>query len=72
MTVSISYNKNQTNSNKSISHVLFFSEKINILSAKKFVSKQEYDLIYNLIKGKDLKENFLTFDINSKKKNYLC
>ena len=44
MTVSISYNKNRTNSNKSISHVLFFGEKINILSAKKFVSKQEYDL----------------------------
>ena len=67
MTVSIKYNKSQTN-NKPISHVLFFNEKFNVLNAKKFVSKKEFHLIDNLIKGKDLKENILTFDINSKKK----
>ena len=67
MTVSISYNKSQTN-NKPISQVLFFNEKFNVLNAKKFVSKKEFHLIDNLIKGKDLKENILTFDINSKKK----
>mgnify|MGYP001492702681 CR=1 FL=1 len=66
MTVKINY---KTSSSKKMSKnlVLFVDEKFNINSLEKKISRFEYTYIFDLIKGSDLKKNFLLFEINSKR-----
>ena len=67
MTISISY-KNISSKSKLSNRVFFVDEKFKIKNIKKYLSKQEYLFIEDLIKGKDLSKKILVFDINSKKK----
>ena len=70
MTVTINYIKNSSSKNQS-NIVLFVDEKFNISNLKKHISISEFSFIKDLIKTKDLKKKILTFDLNSKKKNYI-
>tara|TARA_Y100000816_G_scaffold291699_1_gene283943 strand:- start:265 stop:1719 length:1455 start_codon:yes stop_codon:yes gene_type:complete len=67
MSVQIIY-KNSSTKRKNSNLVLFVDEKFNISSLKKHISGTEYTFISDLIKSKDLKNNIITFDINSKNK----
>ena len=67
MSVQINY-KNSSVKNNSTNHVIFSDEKYSISNLKKHVSKTEYELVSELIKGKDLKKKIISFDITSKKK----
>ena len=66
MTVKINY-KTPSSKKKSKNLVLFVDEKFNINSLEKKISRFEYTYIFDLIKGSDLKKNFLLFEINSKR-----
>ena len=67
MSVQINY-KNSSVRNNLTNHVIFSDEKYSISNLKKHVSKTEYALVSELIKGKDLKKKIISFDITSKKK----
>jgi len=67
MTVKINY-KTLSSKKKSKNLVLFVDEKFNLNSLKNKISKFEYIYIFDLIKGSDLKKNFLLFEINSKRR----
>ncbi len=67
MSVQINY-KNSSIKKNSTNLVLFSDEKYNISNLKKHISKAEYSLVSELIKGKDLKKKIISFDITSKKK----
>ena len=67
MTISVSY-KNISSNTKLSNNVFFVDEKFKFKNIKKYLSKQEYLFIEDLIKGRDLSKKILVFDINSKKK----
>ena len=69
MTVQINY-KNGGLKNIIGNLVLFVGEKFNIKPLKKHISDQEFSFVNDLLRTGDLKKNILTFDFNSKKKNY--
>ncbi len=60
--------KNAKSIKKSNNLVLFTNENFSISSLKKYISKSEYDFIYDLTKAKDTKKSIIEFDITSKKK----
>ena len=70
MTVQINYKKNLLKKNTS-NLVLFAGEKFNISSLKKHILSSEYTFISDLLKTTDLKKKIVTFDLSSKKKNYI-
>ncbi len=51
--------------------VLFCGGEYKINYLNKYLSKTEFNYISDLLKTSDLKKSFLTFNINSKKKNNL-
>ena len=68
MSVQINY-KNTLNKKNSSNIVFFIDEKFNISLIKKHILSSEYTFISDLLKISDLKNEILSFDINSKKKN---
>ena len=68
MSVQINYKSSSVKKNSS-NLVIFSDENYSISNLKKHVSKTEYALVSELIKGKDLKKKIISFDITSKKKN---
>ena len=67
MSVQINYKSSSVKKNSS-NLVIFSDENYSISNLKKHVSKTEYALVSELIKGKDLKKKIISFDITSKKK----
>ena len=67
MTVQIKYKSNISNNNTA-NVVYFVDEKFNISPLKKYVLKNEFSFISDLMKTKDLKKKKINFDLNSKKK----
>jgi leucyl aminopeptidase len=70
MSIQINY-KNRSFKNTSANLVLFVDENYNIDGLKKYISKEEFSYIFDLLKNSDLKKNLLLFKINSKKKIFL-
>ena len=54
--------------NSAINQVLFVDDNYSILKLKKFFFKNELSIASDLLKSRDLKKNFISLDINSKKK----
>ena len=69
MSIQINY-KNKGLKGPSGNPVLFVDENFNIRNIKKFISKNEFSYLFDLLKTSDLKKNLLLFEINSKKKNF--
>ena len=67
MTVQINYKDSFSKQNSS-NLVLFVDEKFGISSLKKHIKNTEFSFISEILKGRDLKEKILTFDITSKRK----
>tara|TARA_B100000963_G_scaffold146964_1_gene127962 strand:- start:9441 stop:10895 length:1455 start_codon:yes stop_codon:yes gene_type:complete len=67
MSVKINYSKN-TSGNSSANLILFCNEKFNLNSLQKYLSKNEFSYIHDLLKTSDLKKNLLVFELSSKKK----
>ena len=68
MHVKINYKK--TYKNKANSNLVIFTEKeFNTNSFKNKVTKNEFLFINELLKNSNVKENFLDFQVSSKKKN---
>ena len=67
MTIQINY-KNSFSKQNSSNLVLFVDEKFNILSLKKHINSSEFPFISELLKGKDLNEKIISFDLTSKRK----
>ncbi len=67
MTVTINY-RSSNNKKKPTNLVLFVDEKFNIMNLKKYISKNEFLYISDLLKKSDLKKKLLIFEVNSKKK----
>ena len=67
MSVQINY-KNTINKKNSSNIVFFIDEKFDISLIKKHISSSEYSFISDLLKISDLKNEILSFNINSKKK----
>ena len=67
MSVVINYNSNLPKKNSG-NIILFTDEKYNISNLKKYISKNEYSFLSDLIKTKDSKKKIHSFDFNSKKK----
>ena len=67
MSVKINYSTkiNKTLSNNS---VMFVDEKFSLKNIQKFISKDEFSYINDLLKISDLKKNIIIFEISSKKK----
>ena len=70
MKVQINY-KNISSEKNPVNYVLFTDENFNILNLKNHLLKIEYSFVSDLLKSKDLKKKIISFDVNSKKKNYL-
>ena len=70
MSIQINY-KNKGLKGPSGNPVLFVDENFNIRNIKKFISKNEFSYLFDLLKTSDLKKNFLFFEINSKKTIFL-
>jgi leucyl aminopeptidase len=65
MSVQISYSKKLSSKN-SVNKVLFVDDKYNILSLKKHLSSKEHNFVSDILKSKDTKKKFLSFDLSSK------
>ena len=70
MSIQINY-KNKGLKNHSVNPILFVNENFNIMDIKKFISKNEFSYLFDLLKTSDLKKNLLFFEINSKKTIFL-
>ena len=70
MSIQINY-KNKGLKSPSGNPVLFVDENFNIRDIKKFISKNEFSYLFDLLKTSDLKKNLLLFEINSKKTIFL-
>ena len=70
MSIQINY-KNKGLKNPSGNPILFVNENFNIIDIKKFISKNEFSYLFDLLKTSDLKKNLLSFEINSKKTIFL-
>ena len=57
----IRFTKNPTN------YVLFTDENYNITGLKKYFSNNEFSIVSDLLKSKELKKNIIFLDISSKK-----
>ena len=68
MSIKINYS-NKTTSKTSSNQVLFCDEKYKINGLKKYLAKEEFSYINDLIKTIELKKNLFVFEVNSKKKN---
>ena len=62
------YYKNSLIKKNTINNLLFVDEKFNISGLTKYISKNDFAYISDLLKTKDLKKKIIIFDINSKKK----
>ena len=71
MNVVINY-KNTNFKNNTINQVLFVDENFNISKCKRFFSNKEFSYVNDLLKSKDLKKKFISFDLSSKKKIILA
>ena len=70
--MSIQINYKNSSPQKSLTNlVLFTDENFNISGLKKFILKEEFSYISDLLKTNDLKKNPLFFEINSKKTIFL-
>lgn len=67
MSIKINYS-NKTTSKTSSNQVLFCDEKYKINGLKKYLAKEEFSYINDLIKTIELKKNLFVFEVNSKKK----
>ena len=67
MSIKINYS-NKTISKTSSNQVLFCDEKYKINGLKKYLAKEEFSYINDLIKTIELKKNLFVFEVNSKKK----
>ena len=67
MSVKITY-KNKLSKKNSHNLVLFVDQKFNILSLKKHILGNEYNVILDLVKNRDETKSILAFEISSKKK----
>ena len=70
MTVQIKY-KSTISKNMAGNHVLFVDENFNISGIKNYISKNEYFHLSDLLKSREKKKNFLSFQISSKKTIFL-
>ena len=70
MSIQINY-KNKGFNNTSGNPILFVDENFDIRGIKKFISKNEFSYLLDLLKTSDLKKNLLFFEINSKKTIFL-
>ncbi len=70
MTIQINYKKSVSTKTSS-NLILFVDDKYNIKGLKKYISKNEFTYISDLLKNSDLKKDLLFFDINSKKTIFL-
>ncbi len=70
MTIQINY-KNGTTLKSSSNLILFVDEKYSIGGLKKYISRDEYSYISDLLKNSNLKKDLLFFDINSKRTIFL-
>ena len=70
MSIKINY-KNKGPKNPTANLVLFVDEKFKINTLKKCISNTEYKYIFELLKTSDLKQDILSFEINSKKSIFL-
>ena len=69
MAINISF-INKINIKVSSNTVIFVDEKFSAPHIKKFVSKDDFFYINDLLKTKDPKKKILFYEINSKKKNF--
>ena len=70
--MSIQTNYKRTSIKSNSANVIFFvDEKFNITGLKKYVLKNEFSYISDLLKTSDLKKKLLLFEINSKKTIFL-
>ena len=67
MAVKIKYSNKKENKTSS-NIVLFVNDKFNISSLKKYITKNEFSYIHDLLKTSDLKKNIFVYEVNSKKK----
>ena len=70
MAINISF-INKINIKASSNTVIFVDEKFSAPHIKKFVSKDDFFYINDLLKTKDPKKKILFYEINSKKKIFL-
>ena len=70
MSIQINYNNKGLKSHSG-NPVLFVDENFSIRDIKKFISKNEFSYLFDLLKTSDLKKNLLFFEINSKKTIFL-
>ena len=68
MPVKITYSNNTKNKNLS-NLILFSNEKFEVKYIKKFLSKNDFSYINDLLKTSELKKKILVFEVSSKKKN---
>ena len=69
MTIQINY-KNNGSIKAASNLILFVDEKYNIGPLKKYISKNEFLYISDLLKDNNLKKDLLFFNVNSKKKYF--
>ena len=67
MSINVNYKKNLSKKNSS-QLVLFVDEDFNLLNLTKYISKNEYLLVNDLLKSRDKKKKILVFEISSKRK----
>ena len=67
MPVKITYSNNSNNKNLS-NLILFSNEKFEVKYLKKFLSKNDFSYINDLLKTSELKKKILVFEVSSKKK----
>ena len=67
MSIKINYSKKEAGKSSS-NLVVFANEKFDISNLKKYISKNEFSYIHDLLKTSDLKKNIFVYEVNSKKK----
>ena len=70
MSIQINYNSSSLKSSSG-NLILFVDENFNISALKKYISKNEFSYISELLKTSDLKKDLLLFEINSQKTIFL-
>ncbi len=67
MPIKITYSNNTKNKNLS-NLILFSNEKFEVKYIKKFLSKNDFSYINDILKTSELKKKILVFEVSSKKK----
>ena len=67
MSITVNYKENEYKKNSS-QLLLFVNENFNLLDLKKYISKNEYSLVNDLLKSRDTKKKILVFEVTSKRK----